>query len=169
MELREDHTSEKISNSLSQPKQDSTKLTSYDFGKQEFFGNLPPKNKQSYGSSSAFTSNEKNEPDFSEKRNSRGFGEKSYKNSFTKMSEVDENYEDVVERLKAADLLYKEYFLEEVIYQLAKVMFSQSLTKGSKEAEKALQTLTTFLQKEVKSGGISQNLEKKILGNFCCS
>lgn len=43
---------------------------------------------------------------------------------------ADEDYEELLERLKVADFLYTEYSLEEVIYQLAKVMFAQSLTKG---------------------------------------
>lgn len=43
----------------------------------------------------------------------------------------DDDYEDLLERLRVADFLYTEYSLEEVIYQLAKVMFSQSLTRGT--------------------------------------
>lgn len=43
---------------------------------------------------------------------------------------LDEDYEEVLERLRVADFLYTEYSLEEVIYQLAKVMFSQSLNRG---------------------------------------
>lgn len=42
----------------------------------------------------------------------------------------DEDYEELVERLKLADLMYNEYSLEEVIYQLAKIMFRQSLSRG---------------------------------------
>jgi len=37
---------------------------------------------------------------------------------------------DPVSRLNLADLLYTEYSLEEVIYQLAKAMFTQSLSQG---------------------------------------
>lgn len=43
---------------------------------------------------------------------------------------TDDDYQDLLERLRVADFLYTEYSLEEVIYQLAKVMFSQSLTRG---------------------------------------
>jgi hypothetical protein len=43
---------------------------------------------------------------------------------------LDEDYEEVLERLRVADFLYTEYSLEEVIYQLAKVIFSQSLNRG---------------------------------------
>lgn len=63
-----------------------------------------------------------------------------------------------------ADFLYTEYSLEEVIYQLAKVMFTQSLTKGSSEAQKALQKFTTFLETEAERGHLSRALEKKVLG-----
>ena len=48
----------------------------------------------------------------------------------TNLGLTDEDYEDLLERLRVADFLYTEYSLEEVIYQLAKVMFSQSLTRG---------------------------------------
>jgi hypothetical protein len=43
---------------------------------------------------------------------------------------LDEDYEELLDRLRVADFLYTEYSLEEVIYQLAKVMFSQSLNRG---------------------------------------
>ena len=60
---------------------------------------------------------------------------------------ADEDYEELVERLRVADYLYTEYSLEEVIYQLAKVMFSQSLTRGSAEAQQAFHKFTTFLER----------------------
>lgn len=65
-----------------------------------------------------------------------------------------------------ADLLYTEYSLEEVVYQLAKVMFTQSLTRGSAEAQQALQKFTNFLEMEASQGHISRALEKKVLGEF---
>jgi hypothetical protein len=37
--------------------------------------------------------------------------------------------------------LYTEYSLEEVIYHLAKVMFSQSLTRGERSMQTQLQQL----------------------------
>lgn len=46
----------------------------------------------------------------------------------------------------------------------SKVMFSQSLSKGSEEAQIALQRLTTFLESEGSSGRISPALQKKVLG-----
>lgn len=75
-----------------------------------------------------------------------------------------QDYDDVVGRLRLADFLYAEYSLEEVIYQLAKVMFTQSLTRGSEPAQHALQKLTEFLESEGSHGRISPVLQKKILG-----
>ncbi|XP_073981321.1 uncharacterized protein [Rhodnius prolixus] len=75
----------------------------------------------------------------------------------------DEDYEELVERLKLADLMYNEYSLEEVIYQLAKIMFRQSLSRGSVEAQDALQKFTDFLENEAQQGRISRALEKKVL------
>jgi hypothetical protein len=67
-------------------------------------------------------------------------------------------------RSRLADYLFGEYSLEEVIYQLAKTMFTQSLTHGSEESQAALQKLTQFLENEGKHGRISPALQKKILG-----
>nr|CAD7450477.1 unnamed protein product [Timema bartmani] len=75
----------------------------------------------------------------------------------------DQDYEELLERLRVADFLYTEYSLEEVIYQLAKVMFSQSLNRGSGEAQEALQKFTSFLESEAEQGHISRSLEKKVL------
>lgn len=49
-------------------------------------------------------------------------------NMYDKFSE--EDYEELIEKLKVADLQYQEYSLEDIIYQLAKVMFAQSLAHG---------------------------------------
>lgn len=43
-------------------------------------------------------------------------------------------------------------------------MFAQSLSKGSEEAQIALQRLTSFLETEGASGRISPALQKKVLG-----
>lgn len=45
-------------------------------------------------------------------------------------------------------------------------MFAQSLSKGSEEAQVALQRLTTFLEREGSSGRISPAMQKKVLGKF---
>ncbi|GAB0095694.1 mucin-5AC isoform X1 [Sergentomyia squamirostris] len=73
------------------------------------------------------------------------------------------DYDEAAGRLRLADFLYAEYSLEEIIYQLAKVMFSQSLTKGSEHAHIALQRLTEFLESEGNYGRISPSLQKKVL------
>lgn len=69
-----------------------------------------------------------------------------------------------VDRTHLKDILFGEYTLEEVIYQLAKTMFTQSLNNGSKDSQAALQKLTQFLEIEGKQGRISPILEKKVLG-----
>uniref|UniRef100_A0A1B0DKM4 Uncharacterized protein n=1 Tax=Phlebotomus papatasi TaxID=29031 RepID=A0A1B0DKM4_PHLPP len=73
------------------------------------------------------------------------------------------DYDEAAGRLRLADFLYAEYSLEEIIYQLAKVMFSQSLNKGSEHAHIALQRLTEFLESEGNYGRISPSLQKKVL------
>lgn len=88
------------------------------------------------------------------------------KNQSPVQTQNDEEYDELLERLRLADFLYTEYSLEEVIYQLAKVMFTQSLTRGNAEAQKALQKFTGFLESEAEQGHISRALEKKVLGLF---
>lgn len=84
-------------------------------------------------------------------------------NELSEQTDSTQDYDDVVGRLRLADFLYAEYSLEEVIYQLAKVMFTQSLTRGSEPAQRALQKLTEFLESEGSHGRISPILQKKIL------
>lgn len=90
----------------------------------------------------------------------------AHKNTNLNQLENLEPYDDENERSRLADFLYGEYSLEEVIYQLARTMFTQSLTTGSEESQIALQKLTEFLEKEGKHGRISASLQKKILGEF---
>lgn len=84
-------------------------------------------------------------------------------NDVNEETESTQDFDDVVGRLRLADFLYAEYSLEEVIYQLAKVMFTQSLTRGSEPAQNALEKLTVFLETEGTNGRISASLQKKIL------
>lgn len=72
--------------------------------------------------------------------------------------------EDEMGRSRLTEFISGEYSLEEVIYQLAKTMFSQSLTHASSESQMALQKLTEFLENEGKRGRISTALQKKVLG-----
>uniref|UniRef100_A0A8D9B0D6 Uncharacterized protein n=1 Tax=Cacopsylla melanoneura TaxID=428564 RepID=A0A8D9B0D6_9HEMI len=85
----------------------------------------------------------------------------SSNNVYDKISE--EDYEELMEKLKVADLQYTEYSLEDIIYQLSKVMFAQSLSHGNSEAQDALQKFTSFLENEVDQGRISRTLEKKVI------
>ncbi|CAO1429307.1 unnamed protein product [Diamesa hyperborea] len=84
-------------------------------------------------------------------------------NNLNKKEPTSLEYDEQAGRLRLADFLYGEYSLEEVIYQLSKTMFSQSLTHGSEEAQLALQKLTAFLELEGNRGHISPALQKKVL------
>ncbi|KPU79288.1 uncharacterized protein Dana_GF17388, isoform B [Drosophila ananassae] len=66
-------------------------------------------------------------------------------------------------RAKIVEYLYNEYSLEEILYKLAKVMFAQSLSHGSDEAQMELQKLTEFLEREGNMGVIPLDLQKKVL------
>ncbi|CAH0395907.1 unnamed protein product [Bemisia tabaci] len=61
----------------------------------------------------------------------------------------DEDYEEVLEKLKVADFLYNEYSMEDMVYHA--------------EAQEALQKFTDFLESEAEQGRISRTLEKKVL------
>lgn len=68
------------------------------------------------------------------------------------------------DQIKHNDVLDTEANLEDVIYQLGKIMFSLSLKRGSDQAEASLQELTEFLVRESSLGHITPQLQKKILG-----
>ncbi|KAJ2951988.1 hypothetical protein O0L34_g4251 [Tuta absoluta] len=76
---------------------------------------------------------------------------------------TEEEYEEMMEKLKAADTLYTEYTLEEIIYQLAKMMFSQSLSRDPASARAATQRFMAFLELEAERGQLSRTIEKKVL------
>ncbi|KAJ0178685.1 hypothetical protein K1T71_005460 [Dendrolimus kikuchii] len=75
----------------------------------------------------------------------------------------EEEYEEMMDKLKAADNLYTEYTLEEIIYQLAKMMFSQSLSRDPASARAATQRFMAFLELEAERGQLSRTIEKKVL------
>ncbi|XP_045484843.1 uncharacterized protein LOC110996992 [Pieris rapae] len=75
----------------------------------------------------------------------------------------EEEYEEMMDKLRAADTLYTEYTLEEIIYQLAKMMFSQSLSREPASARASMQRFMTFLELEAERGQLSRNIEKKVL------
>ena len=97
--------------------------------------------------------------------------------------------EEHLDEAHIVELLSNEYSLEEIIYQLARILFSQSLSQGiyhplSKlnlaksihcirineaghpEAEEALKKFADFLEKESKEGKMSPQLQKKVLGKL---
>ncbi|XP_068216347.1 uncharacterized protein [Palaemon carinicauda] len=74
----------------------------------------------------------------------------------------DMDYGLLLERLRGQDYVSTEYSLEEVIYQLAKILFKQAMHReiGS---EKALQEVAALLEKEAARGAITPEVEKKVL------
>ncbi|XP_046963198.1 uncharacterized protein LOC124532354 isoform X2 [Vanessa cardui] len=75
----------------------------------------------------------------------------------------EEEYEEMMDKLRAADTLYTEYTLEEIIYQLAKMMFSQSLGREAASARAATQRFMAFLELEAQRGQLSRTIQKKVL------
>ncbi|KAK8727346.1 hypothetical protein OTU49_009825, partial [Cherax quadricarinatus] len=74
------------------------------------------------------------------------------------------DYESIMEKLKNEDYIYTEYSLEEVIYQLAKILFKQAMHReGDLGSEKALQEVAALLEKEAARGAITPEVEKKVL------
>jgi len=72
--------------------------------------------------------------------------------------------EEVEEEQQLAQLINNEYSLEEIIYQLARILFSHSLHQvGNPEAEDALKKFADFLEKESQDGKMSPQLQKKVL------
>nr|XP_045622106.1 uncharacterized protein LOC123772780 [Procambarus clarkii] len=74
------------------------------------------------------------------------------------------DYEGILEKLRGDDYIYTEYSLEEVIYQLAKILFKQAMHReGDMGSEKALQEVAALLEKEAARGAITPEVEKKVL------
>ncbi|XP_050540935.1 uncharacterized protein LOC126905349 isoform X3 [Daktulosphaira vitifoliae] len=80
-----------------------------------------------------------------------------------KMRLTDSQYQQLLESLSSIDYTYAQTMMDEIIYQLAKVMFNQALYIGGTEAQESLQKFTDFLEAEASQGRISRALEKKIL------
>ncbi|KAJ8733341.1 hypothetical protein PYW08_001639 [Mythimna loreyi] len=76
----------------------------------------------------------------------------------------DEEYEEIMEKLqKPTSIPYNEYTLEEIIYQLAKMMFSQSLSRDPASARSATRRFMAFLELQAERGQLSRTIEKKVL------
>ncbi|XP_013784820.1 uncharacterized protein LOC106468914 [Limulus polyphemus] len=69
----------------------------------------------------------------------------------------------IINKLRAAGSLYEEYTLKEIIYQLAKDMFEQSILRGNPSAEDALSRFSSFLETQVATNKISREMEQTIL------
>uniref|UniRef100_A0A1I8PJL1 Uncharacterized protein n=1 Tax=Stomoxys calcitrans TaxID=35570 RepID=A0A1I8PJL1_STOCA len=65
-------------------------------------------------------------------------------------------------RTKIADCDHKEYNLEEIIYKLARIMFTESLTHGD-EAQREIKKLMDFFEREHELGVIPLDLEQKVI------
>ncbi|XP_022825379.1 uncharacterized protein LOC111355610 [Spodoptera litura] len=75
----------------------------------------------------------------------------------------DEEYEEIMDKLKPTNIPYNEYTLEEIIYQLAKMMFSQSLSRDPASARSATRRFMSFLEVQAERGQLSRTIEKKVL------
>lgn len=74
------------------------------------------------------------------------------------------DYDNLIDRLRGPDYVSTEYSLEEVIYQLAKILFKQAMHReGDVGSEKALQEVAALLEKEAARGAITPEVEKKVL------
>jgi len=81
-----------------------------------------------------------------------------------KLRVSDSQYNRLLETLsEPSDYTYAQTMMDEIIYQLAKLMFNQGLFIGGSEAQESLQKFTDFLETEASRGRISRALEKKIL------
>ncbi|XP_066977093.1 uncharacterized protein [Macrobrachium rosenbergii] len=74
----------------------------------------------------------------------------------------DMDYGLLLERLRGQDYVSTEYSLEDVIYQMAKILFKQAMHRDI-GSEKALQEVAALLEKEAARGAITPEVEKKVL------
>ncbi|XP_065335479.1 uncharacterized protein LOC135936553 isoform X1 [Cloeon dipterum] len=74
----------------------------------------------------------------------------------------EEEYSDLLQHLKDSDAQFTEFSLEEVIYQLAKMLFSQNLVTGNgqAEAQKVMKKFSSFLKEE--KSQMPQQLQRKV-------
>ncbi|XP_059486750.1 uncharacterized protein LOC132203185 [Neocloeon triangulifer] len=74
----------------------------------------------------------------------------------------EDEYSDLLQHLKDSDAQYTEYSLEEVIYQLAKLLFTQNLVSGNgqAEAQNVMRKFSTFLKEE--RSQMPQQIQRKV-------
>ena len=86
--------------------------------------------------------------------------------SLSASSSAEENngvdYEEVFEKIREADAKYREFSLEEIIYQLAKELFSQDEIHG--QPQRSIQRFAHFIENEADLGRIPKDLSKAVLG-----
>ena len=73
------------------------------------------------------------------------------------------DYEEVFEKIRQADAKYRENSLQEVIYQLAKELFSQDELQGG-QSQRSIQRFAHFVENEADLGRIPKDLSKAVLG-----
>jgi hypothetical protein len=75
-------------------------------------------------------------------------------------------YEEVLQKLGLLEIKQREYSLEEIIYQLAKELFSQGLRKGpaQDQPQHSIQRFAHFVERLGAAGKIPKDLEKSVLG-----
>ena len=72
------------------------------------------------------------------------------------------DYEEELEKIREADDKYREFSLEEIIYQLAKELFSQDELQG--QPQRSIQRFAHFIENEADLGRIPKDLSKAVLG-----
>ncbi|VVC25602.1 Hypothetical protein CINCED_3A008646 [Cinara cedri] len=81
-----------------------------------------------------------------------------------KLRMSDSQYSRLLDTLTTPpEYTYAQTMMDEIIYQLAKLMFNQGLFIGGSEAQESLKKFTDFLETEASKGRISRAMEKKIL------
>jgi len=72
------------------------------------------------------------------------------------------DYRDERITSKLAELLFAQYSMEEIIFELSKIVFEQTLTSGNRNGELAFQKFAEFLESRVKQGRIPADVQKKV-------
>ena len=98
-------------------------------------------------------------------------GTKTSRNPQVKTSSTsneDLEYDDFLQKLGQFDIKVREYSLEEIIYQLAKELFSQGLSKSSlqDQPQHSIQRFAHFVENQAANGKIPKDLERAVLGRL---
>lgn len=74
------------------------------------------------------------------------------------------DYDEIAEKLRTVDAKMREIALEDVIYQIGKDLFAQSLNSGD-----STQKFSEFVESHAANGKIPKDLEKDVLGMWVTS